>query len=346
VCGIAGCVVAEGEEVDLAALERMAVALGHRGPDDSNVEVHGRVGLVSTRLAIVDPGPAGRQPMQDPSGRWVLAYNGEIYNQDELRRGLSGSFTGHSDTETLVCALAAWGEAAVDRCNGIFAFAALDRDRHRLLLVRDHLGVKPLYVARTARALWFASEIKALLAAGVAARPRLDELAVTVAAGWAPGNVTQLDGIDRVPPGTIWHVDLATLRTHETTWYKPSDVVDPVRAAELATRSPDDLVDLLHETLRCAVRRQLMSDVPIGVMCSGGIDSSLIMALAHEGNPDIKLFTASFIGAPRMRSGGRYKPAGISVSTRRSCPSRRMIGAARSSRRYTSTSTPSPAGPW
>ncbi|HEV7459350.1 MAG TPA: hypothetical protein VGN78_02345, partial [Solirubrobacteraceae bacterium] len=132
-CGIAGCVVESGARPDRAALERMAAALGHRGPDDRGVEVVGNVGLVHTRLSIVDPSPAGHQPMRDEAGDWWLTYNGEVFNHADLRDRLTGvAWRSGTDTETLLRALAAWGEDAIPRCNGLFAFAALDARRRRL----------------------------------------------------------------------------------------------------------------------------------------------------------------------------------------------------------------------
>src|SRR4051812_37293211 len=264
-CGIAGCVVAPGGVPDRAALGRMAVALRHRGPDDSGMEVLGNAGLVSTRLAIVDPSPAGHEPMADASGRWWLSYNGEVFNHLELRRRLGSAprppagqepmadasgrwwlsyngevfnhlelrrrlpgrdWRGGSDTETLVNALAEWGDDAPRRCNGFFAFAAFDSEAQRLLLVRDRFGVKPLYWARHGGTLWFASEIAALLAAGLPRRLDRDALAYALLYGWSSGAVTPVEGIQRVLPGTMLDVDLETLEVGERRWYDPADDVD------------------------------------------------------------------------------------------------------------------------
>ena len=291
-CGIAGCVAAAGREPDRAALGRMAAALAHRGPDDEGIEVDGPVGLVHRRLAIVDPTPAGRQPMADASGRWLVSYNGETFNHLELREELPDvRWRGGSDTETLVEALAAWGQGAIGRCNGLFAYAALDRERRRLLLVRDRFGVKPLYVARFGGALWFASEMRALLEAGAPRDVRRDVLAHAVERGWANGRRTPLRAVERVMPGTAVEVDLDTLRTREWTWYDPLDAISHEPAA-------GDLAS----ALRRSVRRRLMSDVPLGTMCSGGLDSGLITALAAEAGT-VHAFNARIVDQPEWDEG-------------------------------------------
>ena len=290
-CGVAGCVAAAGRAPDRAALERMARALAHRGPDGQGIEIDGPVGLVNRRLAIVDPSPAGSQPMADASGRWLLTYNGEIFNHLALRDELPGvEWRGGNDTETLVEALARFGEDAVARCNGLFAYAALDRERRRLLLVRDRFGVKPLYLARFGGALWFASEIRTLLEAGAPRDVRRDVLAHAVERGWANGRRTPLAAVERLLPGTALEVELDTLRAREWTWYDP---LDAVGAAE-----PDGIEDVL----RAAVRRRLMADVPLGTMCSGGLDSGLITAFAAEAGT-VHAYNARIVDQPEWDEG-------------------------------------------
>ena len=282
----------------------MARAIDHRGPDAHGIEVVGSVGLAHTRLAIVDPTPAGAQPMADAGGRWWLTYNGEVFNHAELRRELPGvGWRGHSDTETLVEALAAWGDEAIARCNGLFAYAALDEERRRLLLVRDRFGVKPLYIARHDGGLWFASEFRALLAAGLPRRARSQTLAHAVVHGWANGRLTPLEGVDRVLPGTAVSIDLDTLAAEERRWYYPGDAVDPERAAMLARLGRDELARAVEDELRASVRRRLMADVPVGTMCSGGIDSSLVTALAREDHPEVIAFNASVGDQPEVDEG-------------------------------------------
>ena len=278
----------------------MAAALAHRGPDDEGIEVVGSVGLAARRLAIVDPTPAGHQPMGLDDGSWWLAYNGEVFNHLELRSDLGGEWRSGSDTETVLRALGAWGDDAPARCNGLFAWAALDTRRRRLLLVRDRFGVKPLYVARHAGALWFASEIGALLAAGVPARARREVLAHSVAYGWAVGEQTPLEGVDRIEAGTVASVDLETLELASRRWYEPAAAVDPERAGALAALPRPRLAEAVEEELRASVRRRLMSDVPLGTMCSGGVDSGLITAFARDESPRVVAFNASVADQPAV----------------------------------------------
>jgi asparagine synthase (glutamine-hydrolysing) len=278
----------------------MARALAHRGPDDEGIEVIGSVGLVARRLAIVDPTPAGHQPMGMPDGSWWLAYNGEVFNHLELRGELEGDWRSGSDTETVLRALAAWGEDAVPRCNGLFAWAALDARAGQLLLVRDRFGVKPLYLARHGGALWFASEVGALLAAGVPARADPAVLAHSVAYGWAVGARTPLEGVERVEAGTIASVDLDTLELRSRRWYDPAAAVDPERGRELSGLTRSHLVDAVEAEVRASVHRRLMSDVPLGTMCSGGVDSGLITAFAREQDEGVVAFNVGVPDQPNV----------------------------------------------
>jgi asparagine synthase (glutamine-hydrolysing) len=319
VCGIAGCVVPPGREPDRAALERMADALRHRGPDDRGIEVVGTVGLVQTRLSIVDPTPAGHAPMAFEDRSCWLTYNGEVFNHLELRRELGDrGWHGGSDTETLLHALAAWGEEAIPRCNGLYAFAALDTVRRRLLLVRDRFGVKPLYLAWHEGTLWFASEVGALFAAGVPRAARDDVLAHAVAYGWAEGAQTPFAGVDRLAPGMVAEVGLDDLAVRERRWYDPAEAVDPERAAALAGESRAVLAGCLEDALRAAVRRRLMADVPVGTMCSGGLDSGLVTAFAREEHPRIVAYNASVVDQPGADEGpwAERVAAGLGVELR------------------------------
>ncbi len=297
-CGIAGCVVAGGSSPDEAVLRRMAAALAHRGPDDSGVIVQDNVGLVHTRLAIVDPSPAGRQPMRGPGG-WWLAYNGEAFNHRELREefGQGTAWRGDSDTETVLRLLERDGvHRAVPKLNGLFAFAALDTGEQRLWLVRDRFGIKPLYVARHAGTVWFASEIGALLAAGIPREPDRDVLGQALARGWSNGPWTPVAGVTRVMPGTHLCIDLESGDFAERRWYDPLDAID-------AGAAPD--AGALEDALRASVARRLMSDVPLGTMCSGGLDSSLITAWATEAaDVPVHAYNAAVVDQPEYDEGG------------------------------------------
>ncbi len=298
-CGIAGCVAPADEAPDREALERMGTALVHRGPDDQGIALEGNVGLVNRRLAIVDPTPAGHQPMTGADGGWLLTYNGEVFNHQELRDELGPlPWRGHSDTETVLEALARWGAAALPRFNGLFGLAALDRSGRRLLLARDRWGVKPLYWARHDGCLWFASEMRALFAVGVPRRPLPDVVAHAVVHGWANGRAVPIAGIERVLPGTVLAVDTATLGAEEQRWFEPAELVDPDRLAALEREPRRTLAHAVERELRRAAKRRLMADVPVGTFLSGGVDSSLVTAFVRDEQPGVVAFNASVTDQP------------------------------------------------
>lgn len=253
----------------------MLALVRHRGPDDEGVYQADRACLGHVRLAIVDPSPAGAQPMTTPDGRYCLVYNGELYNHGDFRLDLTQrgvTFRGHSDTETLLWLLVHYGESILPRLNGIFAFALLDTWSGRLLLARDHLGVKPLYYTQTARGrLLFASEIKALFATGeVEPRANVDDLAELFMFHFIAGARTAFAAVDELKPGhalTYAH-GVMTLRRF---W-------SPIPAEHHTGAGLDESLDRL---LAAGVQRQLMADVPIGIMSSGGVDSGVVTALAH-----------------------------------------------------------------
>src|SRR5688572_3361652 len=293
-CGIAGCIVPLGREPDSRALDRMAATLAHRGPDERRVVVDQNVGFAHTRLTILAPGPPGRQPMEASSGQWLLNFNGEVFNHAELRERLPGpGYGGRSDTETLLRVLTAWGEDGIAQCNGLFAFAALDRARRRVLLVRDRFGVKPLYFARVNGGVYFASEIGALFAGGVPREPQADVLRDTLRSGWSDGRPTPIMDVERVPPGAIIEIDLETLAVSERRWFEPGTLVDPDYASELAGMSRAELTQKLEQALRRSVRRRLMADAEVATMCSGGVDSSLLTAYAADEKPGLNAFHVS-----------------------------------------------------
>jgi asparagine synthase (glutamine-hydrolysing) len=277
-CGICGLVRGDGTVVEIPRLERMARVIRHRGPDDAGAWTSGpgptTAGLAHRRLSIIDLSAAGHQPMSNEDGTIWLTYNGEIYNHAALRRELEPAghrYCSHTDSETIVHAYEEWGDDCVTRFRGMFAFALWDGPRERLLLVRDRLGIKPLYYAVVGRHLVFASEIKAILESGlIGARPAMSTLPEYLAFGYLAGEDTLFEGVRKLPPG------------HRLVWQDGRVVVEPFWTLRFA---PDEearegaLVERFRQLFEESVELRLMSDVPLGVFLSGGLDSSAIAAV-------------------------------------------------------------------
>lgn len=289
-CGITGIYRNNGELADRHALARMTRTLRHRGPDDSGVYLDGSLGLGHTRLSIIDLSALGRQPLCSDDGRFALVYNGEIYNFRDLRRTLEGlghSFRGHSDTEVCLHACIEWGPDAFRRFEGMFALALWDKRERRLTLARDRPGIKPLYYCHASAGFVFGSEIKALLASG-AIRPRIDwaGLHEFTHFGSTLGANTHFGGVRKLLPG-----HLLTLHAGEATvesFLPEPDGNLPRADVPAAARTVGSLLDR-------AVRDHLVSDVPVGVLLSGGIDSSAITAFASKHHPGrLRTFSAGF----------------------------------------------------
>lgn len=299
-CGIAG-IIGRLSEPNRAALKRMGDAMVHRGPDGSGTWVStpdarnwGAL-LIHRRLSILDLSPAGAQPMVDPLTGHVVVFNGEIYNFRDLRRRLADEahpLCSSGDTAAMLRAIGLHGPRAVSWLRGMFAFACWDPRQRRLLLARDALGIKPLYIARPSdsNAGWslaFASELRALLASGLLDRPRLDPQAVAsgVWNGFVVGPGTAVQGVELLWPGRLLEVDGAGKLVHqEDFWRIPDRAPDP-------TMSEEELDEVLREGLRL----HLASDVPLAVFLSGGVDSSAVANLAQSvTNDPIHTFTLAF----------------------------------------------------
>lgn len=305
-CGVAGFLDPSARVRDArVVLDRMSDALQHRGPDDSGVwwQPPLPIGLAHRRLAVIDPAPTGHQPMASETGRWLIGWNGEIYNAPELRieldrAGMRG-WRGHSDTEVMLATLDAWGiERAVERWRGMFAGAVVDLERRVLHLIRDGAGKKPMVWGWIDGVLGFASELHALRAIGRAMPPVHDgAVAAYLRYGCVPGEQTILRGIFRVPPGAVlsWPVDGAVgAEPQRLEWWNPLRVA---RACESKPLSIDaaEIPRQLQEQIDAAVARRLRSDVPVGVCLSGGIDSALIAASAARlTGSTIHTFTLGF----------------------------------------------------
>jgi asparagine synthase (glutamine-hydrolysing) len=303
-CGIAGVLNFPGPAESLAAVVgRMTATLAHRGPDagGSWADAAAGVGLGHRRLSILELSEAGTQPMHSAGGRFVIVFNGEIYNHLELREGLPGkAWRGHSDTETLLVAIEAWGvEVALRRAAGMFAFALWDCVRRELTLARDRIGEKPLYYGWQGSTFLFGSELKAL-AAGPSWQPELnrDALASYLRYGYVPTPWSIWRDIRKLPPGT-W-LTLAAELSRNT-------LPEPVRywraqevAAQPARRPVDDATAVaeLEEHLNAAIAGQRVADVPLGAFLSGGVDSSTIVALmqAQSVRP-VRTFSIGFAEA-------------------------------------------------
>jgi asparagine synthase (glutamine-hydrolysing) len=295
-CGIAGIHrFRSGRPVDDAELSTMAALLRHRGPDDGGTYRDGCLGLANRRLKVVDLSPRGHQPMLGEDGRLAITYNGEVYNHVELRRELEGRghrFRSGTDTEVILRLYAELGEGMLERLNGMFALALWDAAERRLLLARDRLGVKPLYLLETEEGLAFASEVRALLPV-LGRRPtvRVDALESYLQVGYVPGGETLFREVTKLEPGGLLAVERDGSTMRRTWWDAPR--------APASALDPRAAVEELRELVRDAVRLQLRSDVPLGVFLSGGVDSSAVVALMHDlGVGEIRTFTAAYDFGP------------------------------------------------
>ena len=287
-CGFAGIARREPRGVAPEQLARMAAAVRHRGPDGSGFHSDARVGLAHTRLSVIDVA-GGAQPMADPSGRYIIVYNGEIFNFPALKAELEAAgcaFRTRSDTEVLLHAYARWGEAMLDRLNGQFAFALYDRQEGFVFLARDRFGILPLFYAERRGDLYFGSEVKALFASGELERALdpagLDEV-FTFWAARPPR--TPFAGIRALEPGCSarWREGRLSVRRWYHIEYAPA-AAEP--AAALAR---------LDELLRSSVSHRLLADVPVGGYLSGGLDSSAICSLAAAQSPaELRTFSVAF----------------------------------------------------
>lgn len=278
----------------MQALQAMTAVLRHRGPDDCGHWVSGRVGLGHVRLSIIDLTDTGRQPMQSTTGRVTLVFNGEIYNFRELREELRArgeTFRGSSDTEVLLSAYAVWGVEAFRRLNGMFAAGLWDAELRKLLLVRDRFGIKPLYYSLAGGQLVFASEIKGIEASGATLSSALDihGLGEYLSFGNSLGRSTLYRGIRRLLPGHWLEFDGESLREH-TYWTPPAELRE--------APDPDACASGVRDRLTVAVRRQLVSDVPIGAFLSGGVDSTAVVAAAASLGTRLDTYTARFAFEP------------------------------------------------
>lgn len=294
-CGAAGEVRLDGQTPDIGAVSAMADAMAPRGPDAAGVWSQGRVALGHRRLKIIDLSEAGAQPMVDSELGLAVCWNGCIYNYKQLRAELTDlgyRFFSHSDTEVLLKAYHRWGDRFVDHLLGMFAFAIVERDSGRVLLGRDRLGIKPLYLTEDSKRIRFASSLPALLAGG-GVDTRIDPVALhdyLTFHSVVPPPRTILRGVTKVPPASLVAIEPDGRRT-TTTYWEP----DFTRREDRADWSERDWEDAVLASLRLAVERRLVADVPVGCLLSGGVDSSLIVGLlAEAGQHGLATFSIGF----------------------------------------------------
>jgi asparagine synthase (glutamine-hydrolysing) len=292
-CGITGIANLDGDPVRPLTLRAMTDTLVHRGPDGEGQFIDGAVGLGHRRLAIIDLSPAGHQPMVTADGRYVLSYNGEIYNYQTLRaqlEALDRRFHSQTDSEVVLHALAVWGLGALSRLNGMFALAFFDTVERRLWLIRDRYGIKPLYYTRVGDEFIFGSEVKAILA-HPAYRPALDKAGLLEYFTFQNlfTDRTLFEGVTLLPPGTYVEVDLNARRVSPPRRYWDYTFEEPDSRGSEA-----EYVEELDRLFRQAVNRQLVADVPIGTYLSGGTDSGSVTALAAEQIEELRTFTVGF----------------------------------------------------
>jgi asparagine synthase (glutamine-hydrolysing) len=289
-CGICGVFHRDGSGVSQTTLKKMNDAISHRGPDGEGFFINENVGLAHRRLSIIDLSEAGTQPMTTPDRRFVITYNGEVYNYKELRMRLEDRgyrFRSSTDTEVVLAAWAEWGPESVRFLNGMFAFAVFDVQENAVFLVRDRFGVKPLYYSLDSELLIFGSEQRAILASG-SIRRKVNENALIEYLTFQNilTDQTLIEGIKILPPGHILKVSAAKSSLHKYWDYQfqePKGGVDE-----------NEYREELDRLLCQSVQRQLVSDVEIGAYLSGGMDSGTLTALAARQLPYIKTFTCGF----------------------------------------------------
>jgi asparagine synthase (glutamine-hydrolysing) len=313
-CGIAGILLSPqaADPRRLAAVAEMAASLHHRGPDGGGIWIDRDAGIAlgHRRLAIVDLSDAGRQPMISPGEGLVVTFNGEIYNFIELRaelEALGHRFRSDSDTEVMLAAFESFGvEAALRRFAGMFALGLWDRRNRVLHLVRDRLGKKPLYIALVDGALLFASELKAMHAfPGFRGSVDANAMAMVLRHGWVPERHCIWEGVFKLPPGTMITIgaddlesgNLDRLRARIRPWWSLAQVAEAGQRDPLDLEPPE-LEAELDRLLRTAVRERMVADVPLGAFLSGGIDSSIVVALMQVQSPrPVRTFTIGFSDA-------------------------------------------------
>lgn len=300
-CGLFGALSFNASAIDPGHAASMSARVARRGPDDKGEFFAGPVMLGHRRLAIIDLSAAGHQPMQDVSKRYTIVFNGTIYNYPELREILIAKgyqFNSHSDTEVIINAYACWGDSCVERLHGMFAFAIWDSERQNLFLARDRMGIKPLYYAHSKAGFYFASNPQALLATGLFATD-IDPVGLHHQLSLhavIPAPRTLIQSVRKCRPAHYMNVSAEGKIDEGRYW-------NLIARRPAVARSEQEWNDAIHDALMQAVKKRLtIADVPVGVLLSGGLDSSLLVALlAEAGQSDIRTFSIGFEDQPEER---------------------------------------------
>ena len=294
-CGICGEVRFNGTSVPVEKIQNMTDRLAPRGPDAAGTYVQGNVGMGHRRLKIIDLSDASAQPFIDEDNERVMVFNGCIYNYPELRTELQNAghrFKSQGDTEVILKAWAEWGEDALPRLQGMFAFVIHETRTGRTIMARDRFGIKPLYINESADHIRFASTLQAILAGGEV-DTSIDRAALHHYMSWhavVPAPRTILNGVRKLPAATIRIIEPSGQSVEKPYWTPTFE-----RSAEDEARSEGEWCDLLLDALRTSVRRRMVCDVPVGVLLSGGVDSSLIVGLlAEQGQEGLATYSIGF----------------------------------------------------
>jgi asparagine synthase (glutamine-hydrolysing) len=298
-CGFFGVFYLDrNQSVDRSRLAQSMASLDHRGPDGTGIYEGGGIGLVHTRLSMVDLNERSNQPFWDATQRYVIVYNGEIYNHQQLRQeqeALGVVFRTTSDTEVVLYTLLHFGvESGIRKLEGMFSLALYDSKTHNLTIARDRLGIKPLYVVCRDREVYFASEIKALLP-WQQVEPNLPCIIGYLTSGeLSAAGPTFFKDVESLPPGSIMTLDSDGI--HRVACLSRADYWDPERADQLAAMSDRRLIDEFDRVFEHSVLSQLVADAPVGALCSGGVDSSLVLSVAARHHRDLAIFHADVVG--------------------------------------------------
>jgi asparagine synthase (glutamine-hydrolysing) len=291
-CGITGIYAFnEAGRFHLINLQRAVDVLEHRGPDNQGTFIDDKIGLGHRRLSVIDPSPRGNQPMKDSTGRYTLVYNGEIYNYLEIRKILEDrhhvQFRSESDTEVLLNAYIIYGEKCLQMLNGFFTFGIYDKSENDLFIARDRFGIKPIYYYQDEDKFLFASEMRSILAYGIQKSIHTDSLALYLQLNYIPAPLSILNGVSKLLPGHT--IRIRSKEINISKYYElEKEIIEP------ETLNNSSYKEILLEKLEESIKNRLVSDVPLGVFLSGGIDSSIITALASRHLENLRTFSLGY----------------------------------------------------